>query len=172
MRSLRELGSVALGLLALAPLTACSGDPGVVISELMAANASGKTDADGDTSDWIELHNRGKTAVDLEGWCLTDDPLDRARWCFPTVSMAPQAYLVVFASGKPTTQTDSELHASFKLKATSDYLALIRPGGKIASELAPYPDQEKDVSFGLIGTGEAGFLSRPTPGAANSEARP
>ncbi|MFT6563207.1 MAG: hypothetical protein ACJAX6_001598, partial [Limisphaerales bacterium] len=45
----------------------------VIISELLAVNDKDLKDADGDHSDWIELHNAGDTTIDLAGWALTDD---------------------------------------------------------------------------------------------------
>jgi hypothetical protein len=139
----------------------------VVISEFVASNTSGLRDVDGETSDWIELHNTGTSAVDLEGWCLTDDDRDLGRWCFPAVSLPAQGYLVVFASGKKGEAPGAALHASFKLKATADYLALVRPGGAVAHAFAPYPDQKENVAFGLTAQGTPDYLGAPTPGAPN-----
>lgn len=163
-RAAGSLAALACALLSLA----CSRER-VVISEFVAANGNGLTDRDGDTSDWIELFNATQGAVNLSGWCLTDDPRQLQRWCFPEVSLPAQGYLLVFASGKRQPSGDArELHASFKLKASADYLGLVRPRGSIASEFA-YPDQKRDVSFGLSSTGAQGFLAKPTPGASNGE---
>ncbi|MFP6738185.1 MAG: hypothetical protein VCD34_05535, partial [Planctomycetota bacterium] len=43
----------------------------VVISEFLASNRAGLRDEDGDSSDWIELHNEGETSVGLVGWSLS-----------------------------------------------------------------------------------------------------
>jgi hypothetical protein len=152
----------------LAGLWACgsSASP-VVISEFVASNTSGLRDIDGETSDWIELENIGATSVDLEGWCLTDDRGQIERWCLPAVSIPAQGYLLVFASGKRLSAPEAQLHASFRLKATEDYLALLRPGGAIAHEFAPYPDQKENVAFGLTTRGTMDYLDLPTPGAPN-----
>jgi len=151
----------------------CSGlESGVVISEFLASNTKGLRDVDGETSDWIELHNRGNVAVNLQGWRLTDNPLEPARWRFPAVSIAAGGHLLVFASGKNFTSVSEQLHSTFKLKATKDHLALLRPSGSVAHEFAPYPDQKSDVSFGLTRTGEHAYLRHATPGAPNSEALP
>lgn len=144
----------------------------VVISEILASNTKGLKDDDGDTSDWIELHNRGAEPVSLDGWCLTDDAHEPCRFRFPAVSIPARGYLLVFASGKNFTSATEQLHTSFKLKATKDYLALARPSGSVAHELAPYPDQKSDVSFGLTPTGKKAYLRHTTPGAPNSEALP
>jgi lamin tail-like protein len=157
-----------LGVPLLSGIWACgsSASP-VVISEFVASNTSGLRDVDGETSDWIELHNSGSSSVDLEGWCLTDDPRERERWCFPGISVPAQGYVVVFASGKRAAAPGAQLHASFKLKATEDYLALVRPGGAIAQAYAPYPDQKENVAFGLTAQGTQDYLGVPTPGAPN-----
>ncbi len=172
----RPRASCALRRLALAFaswfLAACtSGSSGVVISEFLASNSGGLADIDGDTADWIELHNAGQAAVDLEGWCLTDNLQEPRRWCFPEVSIPAGGYLLVFASGKRTSLTSTELHATFKLKATEDYLALLSPSGTVVQEFAPYPDQKPNVSFGLTSAGAQGYLSRPTPEAPNGDAQ-
>lgn len=159
-------------MLVLCALVACSSGERVVISEFVASNGNGLKDRDGDTADWIELFNDTPAAVSLEGWCLTDDPRQPQRWCFPAVALPARGYLVVFASGKRPPATDHrELHANFKLKASADYLGLVRPRGSIASEFS-YPDQKADVSFGLSRTGTQGFLAQPTPGAPNADVRP
>ena len=154
-------------------LVACGlGKSDVVISEFLASNTKGLRDIDGDTSDWIELHNRGSVAVNLGGWCLTDDSTQPCRWRFPAVQIPAGGYLLVFASGKNFTSVSEQLHSTFKLKATKDHLALLRPSGSVVHELAPYPDQKSDVSFGLTRSGEQAYLRHPTPGAPNSEALP
>ena len=159
-------GGSALALLCLGGAGACRPRASVVISEFVASNTSGLRDEQGDTSDWIELYNPGSTATSLEGWCLTDQPEQLDRWCFPDVSISPRGYLVVFASGKQYSP-GAALHATFKLKASEDFLALVRPGGAIAHAFAPYPDQKENVAFGLTASGSTGLLGEPTPGAPN-----
>ncbi len=43
-----------------------------VISEFMASNDKTLTLANGDSPDWIEIHNPGASVIDLSGWHLTD----------------------------------------------------------------------------------------------------
>jgi len=128
-----------------------------VISEFMASNGSQKPlgegdllDTDGGSSDWIELYNPTRETFDLGGWYLTDDPCKPAKWCFPSRTvLAPEGYLVVFASGKD--RTAGELHTSFKLAADGGYLALVISDGRtVVCEYGPsYPPQLTDVSYGL-----------------------
>ncbi|MHB9007542.1 MAG: lamin tail domain-containing protein [Limisphaerales bacterium] len=123
----------------------------VEISEFMASNGETLADEDGDYSDWIELYNRGETPVNLDGWFLTDDASDPAKWRLPAVSMDPKGFLIVFASGKNRAVPSSPLHASFSLDAAGEYLALVQPDGvTVASAFAPeFPEQFRDLSYGV-----------------------
>lgn len=141
------LGSVAIG----------ADTEGPVINEFMASNGSNTPlgagellDADGDSSDWIELYNPTAKAVDLTGWYLTDDPENLTRWRFPSgTRVAANGYLVVFASGKD--RTSGQLHTNFKLGAEGGYVALVESDGRtIAHECGPtYPEQRANISYGL-----------------------
>lgn len=169
----RRARSFALALLAGLP-SACRSSSearsSVVISEFLASNTAGLRDGDGETSDWVELYNRGKSAVSLAGWRLTDDPNQTERFVFPEVSLGPGQYLVVFASGRAANPDEKQLHASFRLKASADYLGLFDADGRLTQEFAPYPEQRNDVSYGLGSDGVTGYLSAPTPGAPNAPA--
>jgi hypothetical protein len=125
----------------------------VVINEFMASNGKTLADVDGDFSDWMELYNSGTTAVNLSGWSLTDDPSLADRWYFPSITMQPGSFMVVFASGKDRTNAAGQLHTSFSLKADGDYLALLQPDLTKASEFSPvFPSQVKDYSYGFTQT--------------------
>lgn len=141
----------------------------MVISEFMAANASTLADEDGDFPDWIELHNTGGGAVDLNGWFLTDAAGQPGRWMFPATNLVAGGRLVVFASGKNRRVPGARLHTNFKLSVDGEYLALVDPDGTVVHAIAGWPKQKPDVSYGLVGSsGTNGFLATATPGAANA----
>lgn len=146
-----------------------------VITELMAANATAVPDDDGAFSDWLELHNPTPAPISLDGWYLTDSASNKTKWRLPAVTLEPDAYLVVYASNKNRRNPGAPLHTNFALSADGEYLGLIQPDGlTVVSEYAPsFPAQRDDVSYGRIalpdGGSTVGFLSTPTPGAANSE---
>ncbi len=140
----------------------------VVISEFMASNSS--TVVPGDTTghfyDWIELHNRSASAVDLSGWFLTDDSGIPFKWSFPSLVIPAGGYTVVMASS-----TDSSinglLHTNFSLSARGGYLALIRPDFTEASTY-DYPKQFVDVSYGVLsGSGLKAHLASNSPAQIN-----
>ena len=138
------------GLLAVSPALLRAADQ-VIITEFMAANTSTIADEDGAFSDWVEIYNAGTNTVNLNGWFLTDNAANLTKWQFPSTNLAPNAFMVVWASGKNRRVPGAPLHTSFSLSAIGEYLALVRPGGVIkASEFAPtFPNQFNDVAYGF-----------------------
>jgi len=155
--------------LALSPSATVRAQELIRINEFMAVNDIGLDDEDRDESDWIEIYNPGTDTVDLQGWYLTDDDNDLMQWAFPKVMLGPDAYLVVFASGKNRRDPLGILHTNFKLSGSGEYLGLVRPDGRtVVSEFFPtYPKQAPDVSYGPIGsTVETMFLMSGAPARA------
>ena len=124
-----------------------------LITEFMAVNDGVVADQDGDFSDWLELHNAGDTTADLAGWHLTDDPSDLDKWTLPAVSLAPGAYLVVFASGKDRAVAGIAVaHELQSEQFTASTWRWSQPDGvTIASQYAPqFPEQRSNVSYGML----------------------
>ncbi len=145
-----------------------------IITEFMAWNTSTLDDENGDSSDWIEIYNPAPVSWNLNGWHLTDNVVNLTKWRFPSVTLNPGEFLIVFASGKNRTNTAGRLHTSFGLADSGDYLALIQPDGiTIAIQFAPlFPSQLRDVSYGSLMLGNLvqpgpPTLLFPTPGRAN-----
>ena len=152
------------------------------ITEFVASNDESLLDADGDSSDWVEICNSGATAVDLTGLHLTDNASNKTKWTFPAGrSIAPGGYLVVFASNKNGIRGNGELHTNFALSADGEYLGLIASDGvTIIDEYAPkFPSQVEDVSYGsamqpigasttLIANGVQGRAWVPSSGVVDS----
>jgi hypothetical protein len=125
-----------------------------VITEFMASNGGTLDDGAGDASDWIEIYNAGDMEVDLGGWHLTDSAGNLDKWTFPSVTLGPAEYLVVFASGTNQPDAQGHLHTNFKLDAGGEYLALVEPDGNtIATEFGlggtGYPPQFRNISYGF-----------------------
>jgi hypothetical protein len=54
-----------------------------IIGEFLAENSGiSVTDEDGFPADWIEIRNTGTTAESLNGYSLTDAPLNPTKWTF------------------------------------------------------------------------------------------
>ncbi len=149
--------------------------PGVIISEFMASNDDTLNDEDGDPSDWIELQNRDAATASLTGWYLTDDLNDLSKWRIPNVSLAPDGYLLIFASGKDRTNPVAQLHTNFRLAREGSYLALVDSEGEVVSAFDPaYPEQQTDISYGRdrFAPTVLGYFPLPTPGSPNSSGGP
>ena len=87
---------------------------------------------------------------DLSGWSLTDDPTRKARWFFPTTNLTAKGLMVVFASGKNRAVPGAPLHTDFSLKASGEYMALVKPDGTVATEFEPtFPPHTPSISYGL-----------------------
>ena len=119
----------------------------------MSANSSVIYDEDAQSSDWIEIHNPELTAIDLNGYCLTDDPEEPDKWKFPEITLPAGGYLIVFASDK--NRKVGELHTNFRLSNESGgYLALTDPDGQtFISGFTNYPRQLEDISYGRTQSG-------------------
>ena len=145
------------------------------LTEFCAENQGDLADEDGDTSDWIEIHNDSQSDQTLLGWSLTDDGVDSRKWSFPEINLKAGEYLVVFASGKDRKTNNRPLHTNFKLSKRGEYLSLTSPTGKRVDSYDPvFPPQKTDITFGR----PAGdprrtprFLAFPTPGRKNAATR-
>lgn len=123
--------------------------------------------------DWMELHNDGASPVDLTGWSLSDNDDDPNAWMFPDgTQIDAGGYLLILADGVvPENEVTAFLHANFKLSADGDFLGLYDSEGIVHTQFNPnFPKQYDFHSYGTNpgGGGGFGYLSNPTPGAANS----
>ena len=122
----------------------------LIISELMAVNTGTIEDEDGNTPDWLELFNAGDSAQNLSGYFLSDDPLVPEKWRFPSVSIAPGGFLLIFASDKDRRDANSELHTNFKLSSSGEFLGLFAPDGEtIVDQIDPLPELIAGFSYGI-----------------------
>ena len=161
------LGLLLVGLTSGVP-AAQAASPGVLITEVQAANTRTVADDQGGYSDWIELHNPTDTPVSLLDYTLTDDPAAPTKWPLPTTTLAPGAFLVIWASGLDQV-TPAGWHTSFRLNRAGEYVGLFGPDGQVVDEVTFWA-QEADVSLGRLGTVFDRWVPFPfpTPGAANT----
>jgi len=148
-------------------------DPTLRLNEIVAANATGLADEDGEPQPWIEIQNFGSDPVRLAQFSLSDDHDQPGEWVFPDVTLGPSQFLVVFASAKDRRPTipGARLHTSFQLARRGEYLGLFNAESprRPISELAPeYPGQRNDVSWARQADGSWAYHQTPTPGAANT----
>ena len=71
----------------------------VRINEAVSSN-SNFIDEDGDSPDWFELYNYGNQSISLKNWTVSDKDDNPKKWTFPDISIDPDEYLLIWASGK------------------------------------------------------------------------
>ncbi len=139
----------------------------LLLSEVMGNNAGSYT-ANNMTPDWIELYNSSSEPVNLSGYALSDNPNNPALWRFPDVTIAPNEYLMVLATGNDVKDTQKKtLETNFSLSATGDVVLLYSPEGELLDKLQ-LGKTGADVSLGRS-NGKLVYYASSTPGAANGE---
>ncbi|MDO4741087.1 MAG: lamin tail domain-containing protein, partial [Eubacteriales bacterium] len=140
----------------------------VVITEVMADNATYARDEDGEYCDWIEIANTSASAVSLSGWCLSDDTSTPTKWRFPDVTLQSGEHLLVYCSGKNRAVAGAPLHTGFRLSAEGEMAVLSNPQGMVQSSVS-FSNLKTDRSLSLY-EGQYTTDLAPTPGAANTAA--
>lgn len=130
------------------------------INEVMADNLTAVDNA-GTFPDWIELHNSGPDAINLEGWSLSDDD-DPSKFVLPVVSIPAGGYLTVWCDEVDTNAPG--LHSGFGLDRQGETVALYDAEGNRVDVVA-FGNQIPNRTLARV-DGEW-TLGDPTPSAAN-----
>ena len=140
----------------------------VLINEICASNNTTIEDEFGEYPDWIELYNAGETAVNLADYSLSDDPAYAAKWSFPAIIIAPDSWLLVFASDRDLVATN--LHTNFKLSAGGENVVFSNAAEVVIDEMN-FPEIGEDESFGrlLDGSSQLALFTVPSPGSSNND---
>ena len=140
----------------------------IVINEIMTSNKGILIDDNGNSSDWIELYNKSDQPVDLSQFGLSDDETKPDKWGFPSFSLAPGGYVVVFMTGDSKSDVSNGIiHCSFKLSSAGEKLLLSNVSGTVDS--VDIPALPENVSYGRV-DGQWQMLASISPGFENSEA--
>lgn len=110
----------------------------------------------GETPDYIELHNAGASDMDLCGYGLSDNPNKPAKWRFGKTVLPAGGYMCVYL-------TDKEI--GFGLSSSGECVLLTDPNNKLVDSVT-FGAQEEDVALAYIdGAYQKTWL--PTPNEAN-----
>ncbi|HTD87127.1 MAG TPA: lamin tail domain-containing protein, partial [Candidatus Binatia bacterium] len=144
------------------------------INEIQAVNPNGVRDNLNEAEPWIELFNSGNTAINLDGFFLTDNFNVLNKWAFPAgASINPGEYKLIWADNQPGQTTASDWHATVTLNAPTGAVALARslPGGELQIvDYLKYAGQQSARSYGKYPDAQPftdQVFFQPTPGAAN-----
>lgn len=143
-----------------------SGFGQLVINEVCSKNDSVILDEYGESSDWIEIYNNGNTAINLEGYFLSDKEDNPTKWQFPNKTISPQSHLLIFASD--LNLNNVYCHTNFKLNDTGETLLL---SDALENEIdrLDIPALLVDISYGRKsdGSSEWTYFDAPTPESSN-----
>ena len=137
----------------------------VIINRLVARNGGILLDADGDSSDFVELLNTGLNAVDVGLWQISDES-DRSILPGDTI-IEPGATLILWASGKGDVFDDDypgpagEIHLTFRLNSDGEQVTFAEPSECIVEQFE-YPALRSDEAYGYDEQGQRTVL---VPGA-------
>ena len=134
----------------------------------MSSNGGVLTDLSGESPDWIEFYNSGKSPMNLGGYGLSDKIDEPFQWVFPNYTLQPGKYLVVFASGKNL--LGSEFHTNFKIDSGGESVYLYNPGRTLVDSVRVGP-LKINTSFGRTKANPKvwGIFINSTPGERNSD---
>ena len=135
-------------------------------------NTTVNEDEDGTYQDWVELYNTGATAVNLNGYGLTDDATLPHKWTFPNVTLGAGQYLLVWCDDKNRAVAGNPLPTNWKISSAGETITLTDVASATVSS-APAAALPQNVSYGHLpnGTGAFVFLSPVTPGAGQFGSR-
>lgn len=143
----------------------------IVINEYSSTTSTFLDDYN-EASDWIELYNTSAAEVDLNGWHLSDNKENLAKWMFPSVKIAANGYLLIVASGKDLTTIAAGkkyLHTNFNISSDGEAIFLSNAAGTIVHQTDSVA-VPCNASRGLSPDGSSNwaFFAEPTPGKANT----
>ena len=135
-------------------------DSDIVINEIMAANDFTASDEMGEFDDWIEIYNKGNESINLAGLHLSDDFLELDKYTFPSVTLDPDSYRIIWADDDEEDQ--SNMHATFKLSASGEQLYLSDADGNILDAVV-FGEQQVDMGYARSPNGTGDFvIQHPT----------
>jgi len=136
------------------------------VNEFMASNSLTVADDTGEYPDWLELHNLTDSAIELDGYSVTDNLSDPDKHVLGGGLVLPAGgYLLLWADGLSGVGPD---HLGFKLAAEGEEVGLYGPEGQAINTLT-YDEQVTDWSAARMPDGSLTWEidTSPTPGASN-----
>lgn len=130
-----DLGNLPTAPTPYGPSTTVSTYAGQIIINEVMADPDAVTDANGE---WLEVHNTGAAAVNLQGWTLASNN-DASQTIATSVSVPAGGYVVLARNGTYSTNGGVNEHYTYaiiNLANTSDWVALRDGGGASVDSVA------------------------------------
>ena len=145
-------------------------DAQVYINEVMSNNQNTVIDNDDNYSDWIEIYNSGTSAINLQGYFLSDDPDSMSKWRIPNITIQPGSFFIFWCSSKNDGSVVNP-HTNFSLSSHNENIFLSDPAGSIIDNV-PIGNLVADKSIGRLPDGSSNlvYLSEPSFNSTNNNA--
>ena len=140
---------------------------GLRISEIMSSNQSSVPDEQGNYADWIEIWNSSDHDMNLKGVGLSDDGT-AIKFLFPDITLASNAYLLVFCDKTNQVDAGRPLHAKFKLSSSGESVFLFDPNAFLIDSVT-FRIMSSDASWALMPSGGFEEVTYFSPGYENTE---
>jgi hypothetical protein len=150
------------------------------INEVQSTNTS-FPDPFGQLIDWVEIHNASDSSINLQGHYLSDSTSNRLKFQFPSVTIAPRGYLLVWCGQTADfpingTYPAGQLRAiGFGISSGGEPIVLSAPDGTTTlDEFPALVIGSNGTTPRSLGRGTDGnfnilyFYNTPTPNAANT----
>lgn len=139
----------------------------VVINEFMSFNSSLKDNFDLN-SDWIELYNNSTLPINLNNYGLSDNISDPFKWVLPDTIIPPQAYFIIWASGKNISTPGKPMHTNWKINKEGEILTLTSATNEKVDQINSIT-LFTDLSYGRFpnGSNKFYFFENSTPNKPN-----
>ena len=138
----------------------------IVINEIMAVNDNAVADEFGEFDDWVELYNKGNESINLANYHLSDDITNLGKYIFPSVTLGPDEYLIIWADDDEEDQ--GEFHATFNLSSSGEELYLSDPNFNIVDGFV-FGQQEVDMGYARSPNGVGDFVIQSPTFSANND---
>ena len=150
-----------------------SADAQLLINEYSASNYDSYQDNYGEYEDWIEIYNPTPTAIDINGWYLSDKINNPMKWQIPGSLTVPGiGGVLIYCSGRDELSAGIA-HTNFKLTQTkgNEVLILSDASGIIQDSIRIVPNQKGHSTGRTVGGSLTwGVFNPATPGTPNINA--
>ncbi len=144
---------------------------GIEISEIVASNNKYLAGPYGTYHDFVELHNRSNSEIDLTGYYLSDDPEEPRKGSLDGIKVPAGGYVTVILSSEGTNIPNGYHSVPFALASSGETVCLSK--GDEIIDSATFGSLGTNTSFGRPDGGDGfGVLTSVTPDAKNSGKAP
>ena len=90
---------------------------------------------DKNRNDWLEFYNPNAVAINLEDYCLTDNPKKLCKWQLPKESLAGKSYWVFYSKDNKSAEAWRQYFFPFSLSSGEELILSKRGSGEVIDRI-------------------------------------